>query len=158
MAFVTIKRVSKAEARRLSAYWPLRRQYLKDHPLCQITLAAARLQEEVMVEAWKKSGSPEIGITVDVGHGNFVLLEPATTIHHRNKSNGTRRNRTEYWMSAAPGPHRGTEDHKDTAREIGILCPINARPDGSLPDGRRCLTTAELINHRCTGGNRTTYP
>jgi hypothetical protein len=154
MPFVTIKRVSPKERRRLSAYWPLRQQYLKDHPWCEITIARLRVDPRTI----DKDGNatiPSMGIQ---GLECCTVVPRATQIHHRNKCAGRRRTLVQFWTSAADGPHKWVEEHKAEARAMGLLCPINADPEGKLPDGTRCLDTASLIVVRSRGQDDTTSP
>ncbi len=158
MPFVTIKPVATAEKKRLNAYWPLRREYLKAHPLCQITLARFRIDEKEVLSRFLSGPRLCDQFWFDRTEGDKRVAYPipyATQIHHRNKSNGRRRNIQEFWMSAASIPHRWVEQHKDEARAIGLLCPINARPDGTMPDGSQCLPTAHLIYVRSLGSDET---
>lgn len=144
-----IPRISKRRRADLRLYGPARAEFLRQHPLCQITLAILRIDEREALEAFESW-------TQDTRSGSRLYLyfrgekiPFANQIHHRNKSNGSERFlNQDYWMAASEVGHRWAEDKKDQAREIGILLPINAKPDGTLPDGSRCLTTPELLKVR----------
>lgn len=160
MPFVTMKQVSDQEKKLQSAYWPLRRKYLKEHPLCQITMALHRIDERTALNLFLP-GPEMFPFWFDRIEGDKRVAYPiprATQIHHRNKSNGVRRNILEFWMSAARDPHRWVEDHKDEARKLGLLCPVNARPDGTMPDGSQCLPTSHLLYIRSLGQDETQAP
>jgi hypothetical protein len=118
--------------------------YLEAHPFCQITIALHGLDEQEVI-----ARDGQIGLR---------RIPRANQIHHRLKRDGERLNRQEFWMSAAHGPHRWTEDNKKEARIVGILCPIEATPTGLLPAGRRCLTTPELMAARAAGQTDPTAP
>jgi hypothetical protein len=77
-----------------------------------------------------------------------ITIPLATEIHHRNRSNGKRYVDDRFFMSACRAAHAWAESNPITARAIGILLSINARPDGSMPDGSQCLTTEELMRTR----------
>ena len=128
------------------AYGPAARSYLKAHPYCQVTIAIQRLNEAEVIAG---NGSQTRRVEF---HGQPAretwTIPPATEIHHRNRRNGPRLNRQEFWMSASPSAHRWVEQNPGEARRIGLLCPINAQPDGGMPDGTRCLTTSELLRSR----------
>ena len=146
-------RVSPKRRKQGPAYARLRAEHLWNHPLCQITIALERLDEPSLVAEYRAScltGPIEIRV-IKAGIAGWTRIDPATQIHHRNKSNGDRYLKKEFFMSAGAAGHDWAERHKDEARRIGVLCPINARPDGSLPDGGRCLTTDELLAVRARG-------
>jgi hypothetical protein len=145
-----MRQVSPRRARENARYRRLEAKYLADHPLCQIFLARHRIDEATVLSVYYDLYARYPGSVIATAW-NGLNIPQSTQVHHRNKRDRTRLNRMEYWMAGSAGEHQWTEDHKDEARAIGILCPINARPDGSMPDGRRCLTTPELMAARAAG-------
>lgn len=118
-------------------YATLRREHLALHPFCQLTIAMHRLREEDVLTA---NRSYINGVSY-----NGVWIPRATQIHHRNKCQGARLTDARWFSSASPKMHQWVEDHKDEARRDGYLLPINADPDGFMPDGSCGLTTDEWL-------------
>lgn len=152
-----VRRISSSRQIDRRIYNRRRKAYIEAHPFCQIYIAQHRLNEAEVIRnngtaaihtKCSKSATRLYGVT----DGVYTIQVPlANQIHHRNKADHERLLLEDYWMSAGTVGHRWAEDHKDEARKIGVLCPINARPDGSLPDGQRCLTTPELLEARVAG-------
>ena len=149
-----MNRVSRARASERRAYAIRREQYLIDHPLCQAYMARFGIDERLAVAELREKQEEGMRITTLFYKGRSI--PPSMEIHHRNKSNGERLLNESYWMAVCDWEHAMIERTKDVSRDLGLLCPINARPDGSLPDGSRCLTTAELIDCRARKIERTT--
>lgn len=124
--------------------------YLGKHPLCQITMALNRISEDEALRFFWETGTPP-RYSRPSGR-NWIVWQAipfSTQIHHRNKRDGDARLlNQDFWMAAAKLPHDWVEKNKTLARKLGLLCPINANPDGFMPDGSRCLTTGELISRR----------
>ena len=139
MAFIST--IGLERSRELDEYSRRRKAYLAEHPLCQIFIARNRLSEGDLIRALK---------TVAILHPP-VGLQYATEIHHRNKRNGRRLNIERFWMACCREQHEWVESHKDEARKLGLLCPINADPEGVMPNGSVCLPTSELIIRRAEG-------
>lgn len=74
-----------------------------------------------------------------------MKIPMASQIHHRNKRNGVRLCKVEWWMSASHEEHEWVETHKDEARKQGLLLPISANPEGFTPSGERGVPTQELM-------------
>lgn len=147
-----MRRVSNLRHAENLIYSDRRRIFLSIHSLCQITMAIHRIDESLAL--WTLKSNPpalwEQSIVV-----NGIVVPFATEVHHRNRRSGSIRYLTEsFWMSSAAGPHRWAEEHAGEARSIGVICPINASPDGAMPDGGRCLTTEELLRVRADGGDQ----
>lgn len=118
------------------------RAYLRAHPFCQIEIAALGLDEAAVIRFSGIADSP--WGTFHVGRSN--------QIHHRNKRRRGRLLDERWWMAAGPVWHGRVESRKDWARSGGLLLPLEADPDGRLPDGTVCPTTAELLLERAQKG------
>ncbi len=138
-----IRQTSQVRAAQRREYNKMKPAYLAAHPFCQITICRLGLNEQAVITA---NGS----FLYPVGSPAAVRRQVpfATELHHRNKANGCRLTNFDYIMSASAGAHRWEEEHKDEARAMGILCPINCRPDGTMPDGMKQPTTIELLAQR----------
>lgn len=120
------KRAAKAAYTRDAAY------YLARHPYCQIFIFRHELDEKLVIA---------LG-----GNVRGLIVPKATQIHHRNKRNTSERLLDQrWWMGASAEEHEWVERHKDEARELGLLLPIQASPDGVWGTGNRALPTEELL-------------
>lgn len=118
----------------------MQEEYLVLHPLCQLTLAKHRFDEAEV-----------LAIKTATAHGYWfkgVVIPWANQIHHRNKCNGARLTDARWFASACGQMHGWVEDHKEQARAEGYLLPIEADPDGRLPNGGQCLTTDQWLAAR----------
>lgn len=127
--------------RRGDGYVTLKRQYLTEHPFCQATIARLGLDESEVLKAWLRKGYGPVFVFAYKGQ----TIPAAVDIHHRNKSNGPRRCDVHFFLSVARNVHDQIEDNKAWARAEGLLLPINADPEGNLPNGTRGLTTPEFM-------------
>lgn len=129
-------------------YTRKRAAYLAAHPLCQAMIAENNLFEDKVLDAFLAGGGVSL---LKKGHGVFIFngieILTASEIHHRNKSNGRRRNDERFWLSISREMHDKIESSKDWARGRGLLLPINATPDGFAGD-RQHLTTPALLELR----------
>lgn len=140
-----LRRRSKKRVAQSSVYALVKAEHLAKHPLDQIFMAKHRIDERKALELLSRCSH------IDISELRFegFSIPFADQIHHRNKCNGERLIRKEFFMSTAIESHGWAENNKGEARKIGVLCPINAKPDGTMPDGSRCLTTDELMRVRC---------
>jgi hypothetical protein len=110
-------------------------EYLIAHPFDQIWIALRSLDEYLV-------------IAVDgfvLVKGQLCRCPRSDQIHHRNKRNGERLTDERWWIATSRGSHEVVEQRKDWAREVGLLLPIQADPDGRWGDGNQALTTPELM-------------
>ena len=135
-----MRRVSKVRARQRRAYGEARKRYLAEHPYCQITIFLHSLDE---ADTIKNGGHSSKGI----------IIPKATQIHHRNKCNGPRLLDERWWISSCDDEHWHVENHKDWARQNGLLVPIQADPDGRWGAGNQALQTSDLLRVRAEGAN-----
>lgn len=110
-------------------------RYLALHPYCQIFIFRHELSEEAVLR-----GKGQL-----VYMGKTIRVPRASQIHHRNKRDGARLLDQRWWMSASAIEHDWVEHHKDVARALGLLLPINATIDGTWGDGQRALETPALM-------------
>lgn len=141
-----LKRSSSLRAQQRRQYNRLKPGYLEAHPYCQITIAFLGLNEAEVIHF---NGSYWIHRD-PASKSRWGVVPRANQLHHRNKANGIRLIDFNYIMSACDAAHDWTEKKKDQARAIGVLCPINCRPDGTMPDGTKQPTTTELLTQRHT--------
>lgn len=129
-------------------YTKRRRAYLEAHPLCQATIFELGLDEKDVVDTYREliSRCPTEGYVVESYiYGKRRYYIPfASQIHHRNKSNGSRKNDERFWLAVSREMHERIEEHKAWARGRGLLLPINADRDG-VAGGIRYPTTPELL-------------
>lgn len=150
-----IRRISSKRRVERAEYTRVRLDHLQRHPLCQLTVAFLRLDEAAVLRAFFASGGKTGMVHMGPGFANDEWCEAfrfnswviplATQIHHRNKCQGARLTDARWFSSASPKMHQWVEDHKDEARRDGYLLPINADPDGFMPDGSCGLTTDEWL-------------
>lgn len=146
-----IRRVSKRRRAERTDYTAVRMEHFHLHPLCQLTIAKHRLVEAQVLRLFALEGG---GCGIHEGepawyygagpHGD-IWIPMATQIHHRNKCNGARLTDVRWFASTGEEMHTWVEDHKDQARAEGYLLPIEADPDGRLPNDSQCLTTDEWL-------------
>lgn len=134
-----IKPKRKAEN---ASYSEIRKEYLNEHPYCQITIALHGLNETEILE--KGRGYREVHRYTATG--GLVVVPRANQIHHRNKGRGARLVDRRWFMSAANKGHDWVEGHKDFARDLGLLLPIQADAEGRWGAGNQGLTTDELLD------------
>ena len=129
-------------------YTKRRRAYLEAHPLCQATIFEFGLDEADVVDAYRQlvSRCAIEGYAVEsyTYGGRRLHIPIASEIHHRNKSNGPRRNDERFWLSVCREMHDRIETNLAWARGRGLLLPINADRDG-VAGGIRYPTTPELL-------------
>jgi hypothetical protein len=130
-----LRRKSPRRRREEPIYKARKAAYLQDHPWCMIWIAMHRLDEAAVIKAggWAK---------VD---GLLRKAPPSREIHHRNKSWADRWLDQRWWMASSPTWHDHVEANKSWARSVGCLLPIEADPDGMLPNGRQCLETPAFM-------------
>lgn len=145
-----MRTVSKRRRREKQEYGPERAAHLTEHPLCQLTIARYRLDERRVLEAWAAwKFNLVAGVTGQpVFQVDGLVIPYATEIHHRNKCYGARLTDRRWFASASRFGHDWVEGNKTQARAEGFLLPLEADPDGRLPDGSQCLTTDEWIAER----------
>lgn len=139
-----LKRITKERSGQRRMYNKDCFEYLLAHPFCQIYLARYRIDEESVIALSKESQSGIIFI-------NGQLVPRATQIHHRNKARGERLLDKRWWMSACDLEHNWVETHKEEARKLGLLLPIQADAHGRWGAGQQALTTYELIRSLARG-------
>lgn len=144
-----LPRTTSLRAQQRRQYNRLKPGYLEAHPYCQITIAILGLDEADVIKHHGAYGKPQFG-TKGERPARIYHVSRANQLHHRNKANGIRLIDFNYIMSACDAAHDWTEKKKDQARAIGVLCPINCRPDGTMPDGTKQPTTTELLTQRHT--------
>lgn len=120
------RKIERAEYRRE------RLAYLALHPYCQIFIARHELSESAVLAA--------------SGRIDGIMVPIAKEIHHRNKADGLRLIDKRWWMAASRSGHEWVERHKDDARALGYLLPINADIDGRWGDGNQALTTHQFMH------------
>jgi hypothetical protein len=134
-----ISPISAAKAKESAEYRRKAAWYLARHPYCQLVIFLLGLDEGAVIN---NRGLLAI-------EGRRVLVPPADDVHHRNKRCSERRLLDErFWISASRGVHDWVEAHKDLARELGLLLPIQADEDGRWGDGNVGLHTPELLARR----------
>lgn len=140
-----IARVSKRRRKERAEYRDVNTEYLAAHPLCQLMIAVYRLDERQVLAAYREYHfeGARCGF-----HFAGKYIPHATQVHHRNKCNGVRLTDERWFTSASEEMHRQVEDNKGWARKEGFLLPFEADPDGRLPNGEQCLTTAEWLISR----------
>lgn len=131
---------SSLRAKQRRQYSKEGKAYLLAHPFCKITIAYIGLSEAEVIKA--------DGWYVSKHKGGKRQVQRADQLHHRNKTNGIRLINFDYIMTSCPAAHHWLENHLDLARSLGLLCPINCKPDGTMPDGTKQLTTTELLASR----------
>lgn len=134
-----LPRISPARIAQRQEYHRLGPAYLEAHPYCQVEIFIRRLNEAQVIAHQGKY------ITRT---GDIRFVPKAIELHHRNKANGSRLINFEYIMAAGAPAHDWIERHKNKAREMGLLCPINCKPDGTMPDGTKQPATPELLAQR----------
>lgn len=116
--------------------------YLAAHPFCQIFIARHELDEEHVI---RNGGT----ITAAGPNGPVAITVPRSDqIHHRNKRTGDRKNDERWWLAACFEEHEWVERHKDVARALGLLLPIQADEDGRWGDGNAAQPTPEYLARR----------
>lgn len=133
-----LPRASSLRSKQRRQYSKLRKVYLLAHPYCQSYIWRNKLSEEKLI----------VSKGVWYVNGFRCVSPPSTQIHHRNKANGSRLLNTDYWLAVCDSEHVTIEEFKDVARKVGFLCPINCKPDGTMPDGTKQPTTTELLASR----------
>lgn len=113
-----------------------RLEYLAAHPFCQISIFAAGLKEQRVIDAGGRYSSTG---------GQMKQIPRSTQIHHRNKARGKRLNDQRFWMSASAAGHDMVEQNKEFARRTGLLLPFEANADGLCPNGEQWPTTPEMM-------------
>lgn len=110
---VSLRRVSRRRRGELRRYGPRRRQFLRDHPYCQLWLAENGISE---THAIAQRG------VLRFGPGSPPVYVPrSATIHHRNKRRGARLLDERFWMAVSWTGHRIIEQRKDWARDHAYL-------------------------------------
>jgi len=135
-----IPKMSLRRHRQEQQYSNMRRKYLIQHPLCQLTIAYHRLDEASVVEM----GVPASGFM----EFNGIFIPFATEIHHRNKRSGARLVDRRWFASACRKRHTWVEGNKDIERREGYLLPFGTNFDGLAPSGEQCLATDEWLAER----------
>jgi len=145
-----LARISPKRRKQRAVYRDVRLDHLRDHPLCQLTIAYHRFDEREVLAALEGAGGRDRWADVHGGRFQFrgISIPFATEIHHRNKCDGERLTDPRWFASSTRRLHDWVEDHKDQARQEGFLLPLEADKDGRLPDGSQCLTTDEWIRAR----------
>ena len=139
-----VNRVSAERRDERKEYAALRDQYLTQHPFDQIKIALCGFDEQQVIEKGANLGPWNAqGIYFE---GQFIAL--SNQIHHRNKCHGARLNDTRWWISTGQKSHDLVENHKNWAREVGLLLPIQADAEGRWGDGNQALTTKELLDQK----------
>lgn len=129
-----IARISNDRRSERAMYNADRAEYLRDHPYCEIYIARYGLDPKA--------------VFANNGVAAGFRVPRSNQIHHRNKTNGPRLLDKRFWMAASAKYHRWAEEHKDDARAIGILLPIQADIHGRWGNAQQGLTTPELLLHR----------
>lgn len=139
-----LPRTTRLRAQQRRQYNQMKPGYLEAHPYCQITIAYLGLKEAEVIHF-----NGAFWIHKDpASKSRYGTVPRANQLHHRNKANGIRLIDFNYIMSACDAAHDWTERKKDHARRLGILCPINCKSDGTMPDGTKQPTTPELLAQR----------
>lgn len=141
-----LPRSSSQRAQQRRQYNKRKPSFLLDHPFCQITIAYLGLDEADVI---KHNGAYRKDHQVCCGAEGYCFSVPrADQLHHRNKTNGIRLINFDYIMTSCAPAHTWLENHLNLARALGLLCPINCKPDGTMPDGTKQPTTTELLAQR----------
>jgi hypothetical protein len=74
-----------------------------------------------------------------------VTVPRATQIHHRNKKHGKRLVDVRWFLAVSAAEHDWIEANKSQARELGLLLPVQADPDGRWGGGNVGLETRLLM-------------
>ncbi len=107
-----LKPVSTKRAGQLREYAKLRKQFLEDHPFCQVAIEEHAADEAVIVRIFKDCSALLIA-------GQHIPR--ATEIHHKNKRRGAMLNDTKHWMAVCRENHERIENNKAWARSKGYL-------------------------------------
>lgn len=105
------KRIPKVTPKRAKAnreYAVRRKRYLETHPWC---------------EAWSVivHNAPVSTIYISEEWTLPVSRPLSTQIHHKRKPRATYLNDESTWLAVSDWSHRWIEDHKKTARSLGLL-------------------------------------
>ena len=126
-----MKRRSAKRARQTGIYVREEEKFLEAHPFCQAWIFNERLDERFVLA----SGGIVEG----------VMVPRSTEVHHRNKKDGDRLLDQRWWLAVCRTQHDWIENHKNLARESGLLLPIQADKDGKWGSGNQGLTTEQLM-------------
>lgn len=126
-----LRRSSSKRAKQNAAYLRALIFYLGRHPYCQCWIARHEIDEHAVIG----------------NHGFFhgKAVPYANSIHHRNKRDGERLLDERWWMAICDEQHRWIEAHKEEARLLGYLLPIQANSEGQWGIGNQALTTPEFM-------------
>lgn len=115
-----MKRVSKRREKEGAEYAKLRKQFLAQHPYCQLWLAEHEWTEE---EAVEMNGEYE-DHRFDMQTGGFLTkwrkIPLSTDIHHKAKRGKNYLN-TDTWMAVCRTAHQRIHANPSWAREKGYL-------------------------------------
>jgi hypothetical protein len=114
-------------------------RYLEQHPFCQIWLARNEADEEMILTAYRSSGSPSSW------EFRGTRIPRSTEIHHRNKRDGARLRDQRWWLAACREQHEWVEMNKSDARALGYLLPIQATTNGTWGDGNQGIETPAFM-------------
>lgn len=132
-----IARISKHRSSQRQTYTKNRTSYLREHPYCMIFIFRHQLNEEDVIANYGYSGGRKV--------------PRSNQIHHRGKSVGEMLNDERWWMACSFPEHDWVENHKNIARELGLLLPIQANSEGRWGAGNQAWTTPELMFRRANG-------
>lgn len=110
-----IRRVSKKRAKANRTYAALRRDYLIEHPFCQIYIKRFGLNEGEII---KMNGAYR---EVNCGFVYWKMVPMAYEIHHTKHPKWKYLNDTSTWLSACRDMHMWAHNHPSEAREKGCL-------------------------------------
>lgn len=133
-----LRRVCSRRQQERAEYSAAIEDYLSNHPVCQIWIARHGLDE---AEVLASLGTGRFGAAYYRGE----RVPFANQVHHRNKRRLKRLVDERWFMSACQFEHDVVENHKNWARKVGLLLPMQADADGKWGDGNRALATPELI-------------
>lgn len=111
-----IPKVTPERAAANREYSKRRKAYLIAHPYCMIFIKLKGLKEEEVI---RNNGLVWIPNSV---YGSAKRQVPiATEIHHSRKPKKTYLNDESTWFAASREYHEWAENHKNLARELGVL-------------------------------------
>lgn len=106
-----------ARAREDREYARKKKAYLELHPFCQIYIKRFGLNEADIIMMNGAYCETTFG-----GMRHWKTVPLATQIHHTKKPKCKYLNDISTWLSACFDQHDWVENHKDLARQLGLLC------------------------------------
>jgi hypothetical protein len=110
-----LRRISDRRLVETNLYRYRIKQFLLEHPYCQVWLAEHGISEETALRE---------GGVVPLPNGSRASVPLATQVHHRNKRRGADLLDQDNWLAVSAEAHDRIESDKAWARAQGFLLPF----------------------------------